>query len=68
MDAWLASRLGPFTPGKQHRYPLNRRLDGLQSRSGRIREEKKSVALTGIETPDRQDATPAPLILSYHIL
>jgi hypothetical protein len=37
---WSASRLGRFTlGGKSVRYPLERRLDGPQSRSGR-REEK----------------------------
>jgi hypothetical protein len=33
---WSASRPGRFTPqGKSPRYPLDRRLDGPQSRSGR---------------------------------
>jgi hypothetical protein len=35
---WSTPRPGRFTPGKQTRYPLNRRLVGLQTRSGRVRK------------------------------
>jgi hypothetical protein len=33
---WLASRPGCFTPWKETRYPLYRRLGGPQGRSGRV--------------------------------
>jgi hypothetical protein len=46
---WLASRPGRFTPGERPRYPLDRRLGGPQSRSGR-RGEEKIVAPTGTQT------------------
>ena len=32
---WLTPRPGRFTPGKESRYPLSRRLSGPQDRSGR---------------------------------
>jgi hypothetical protein len=38
-------------PGKQPLYPLARRLDGPQSRSGGGGEEKNSQPLSGLETP-----------------
>jgi hypothetical protein len=34
-DGWLTSRPGHFTPGKDNRYPLYRRLGGPQGRCGR---------------------------------
>ena len=34
---WSAPRSGRFTPGKT-RYPLYKRLDGPQGRSGRVRK------------------------------
>ena len=36
--AWLAPRPGRFTTGKEIRYPLYRRLDGPQGRSGQVRK------------------------------
>jgi hypothetical protein len=42
---WSASRPYRFTPEKEYRYPLNRRLGGPQSRSGRFGEEKKTICL-----------------------
>jgi hypothetical protein len=36
---------------KNLRYPLGRRLDGSQSRSGRGGEEKNSQPLSGLEPP-----------------
>jgi hypothetical protein len=33
---WLTPRPGRFTPGKETRYPLYRRLGGSQSRYGRV--------------------------------
>jgi hypothetical protein len=50
---WVVS----FTPrplypqGKSPRYPLDRRLGGPQSRSGRSGEEKNSKPLPGLEPP-----------------
>jgi hypothetical protein len=41
---WSASR-----PGRFPRYPLDRRLGGPQSRSGRCGEEKNLLPLPGIE-------------------
>jgi hypothetical protein len=41
-DEWSASRPGRLTPRESHRYPLDRRVGGLQSRSGR-REENSSA-------------------------
>jgi hypothetical protein len=38
-----------LTPGKEPRYPLDRRLGGPQSRSGRDGKEKNSQPLPGIE-------------------
>ena len=35
---WLTARHGRFTPGKETRYPLYRRLGGPQGRSGRVRK------------------------------
>jgi hypothetical protein len=48
---WSASRPGRFTPrGKSPWYPLDRRLGGPQTRSGRSGEEKNSQTPPGIET------------------
>jgi hypothetical protein len=35
---WLTGRPGRFTPGKETRYPLYRRLGGPESRSGWVRK------------------------------
>jgi hypothetical protein len=35
---WLAPRPDRFTPGKETRYSLYRRLGGSQGRSGRVRK------------------------------
>jgi hypothetical protein len=59
---WSASRPCRFTPEERApRYPLDRRLAGLQSRSGRYGEEK-NVAPSGNRTPAVQTdrAIPAP--------
>ena len=37
-ERWLTPRPGRFTPGKETRYPLYRRLGGLQGRFGRVRK------------------------------
>jgi hypothetical protein len=48
---WSASRPGRFTPqGKSPWYPLYRRLDGPQSRSGHCVEEKNSQPPRGFES------------------
>jgi hypothetical protein len=49
-------------------YPLDRRLNGPQSRSGRCGEEKNSQPLSEIEpcNPDRPARSPALYRLSYH--
>jgi hypothetical protein len=45
-DEWSASRLGRFTPGKEPRYPLDRRLSG--SRTG-LEERRKNLSPPGLE-------------------
>jgi hypothetical protein len=48
----LISRPGRFALGKEPPpYPLNKRLGGTHSRSGRFAEEKNLLPLQGIETP-----------------
>jgi hypothetical protein len=44
-----SSRPGRFTPRREPRYPLNRRLGGPQSRSGNLGEEKNLFPVLGIE-------------------
>jgi len=39
-----------FTPGKEPRYPLNRKLGGSQSPSWRFREQKSLLLLLGCGT------------------
>jgi hypothetical protein len=52
---WSTSRPGRFTPrGKSPLYPLDRRLGGPHSRSGRFGEEK-ILDPTGTRTPSRQE-------------
>jgi hypothetical protein len=48
---WSVSRPGRLTPGKEPLVPLDRRLDGPHSRSGRGGEEKNSQPLPGHEPP-----------------
>jgi hypothetical protein len=53
-----------YPQGKSPWYPLDRRLGGLQSRSGRGGEEKNFQTLPGLETPIIQPvAIAAPYIL-----
>jgi hypothetical protein len=59
---WSASRSGRFTlQGKSPLYPLDRRLGGPQSRTGRGGEEKNSQIPPGIEpwNPDHPARSPA---------
>jgi hypothetical protein len=46
VGGWLTSRPGRYTPGKETRYPLYRRLGEPQGRSGRVR---KISAQTGFD-------------------
>jgi hypothetical protein len=66
---WSASASRPgraLPPGKEPRYPLDRRLGGPQSRSGR-RGEKKNLPLSGIEprSPDRPARSQTLYCLRY---
>ena len=54
-------RLCSFTPGKT-RYPLYRRLGGVQGRSGRVRKISPS---TEIQSPDRPVRSDSLYRLSY---
>jgi hypothetical protein len=49
---WLNSRPGRFNPGKEPRYPLNRRTGGPKSGSGRFQKKKISYAY--------RDSDPGP--------
>jgi hypothetical protein len=55
-------------PGKSPWYPLDRRLGGPQSRSGRGGLEKNTQLPPGIEpqNPDRPARSPALYRLSYY--
>jgi hypothetical protein len=55
---WSVSRPGRFTPWKSPWYPLNRRLDGLQSRSERGGEEKNSQSPPENRTLEPQSSSP----------
>jgi hypothetical protein len=57
-----------YLPGKNPLYPLDRRLGGPHSRSGRGGEEKNSQPPPGIEpeNPNRPARSPALYRLSYH--
>ena len=59
---WLIPRPGRFTPGKETRYPLYRRLGGPQFRSGRVR---KISPPTGILSPDRPARSESLYRLRY---
>jgi hypothetical protein len=55
-------------PGTEPQYPLNIRLGGPQSRSGRCLENKKSLAPTGIRKPDRPPGSVVTILPTlYHI-
>ena len=59
---WSTSRTVHFTLGKETRYPLYRRLDGPQCRSGQVR---KISPPTGTRTLDRPAPNQSPHRLSY---
>jgi hypothetical protein len=44
-------------PGTEPRHPLDKRLDGPQSRSGR-RGEEKVLDSTGTQTPNPRSSSP----------
>jgi hypothetical protein len=54
---WSTSRLGRLPRGKSPQYPLDRRLGGPQSPSGR-RGEEKILDLTGTRTPNSSVVQP----------
>jgi len=60
---WSTPRPGRFTPGKETRYLLHRRLCGLQGQSGRVR--KISPPPTGVRSPDRPARSESLNRLSY---
>jgi hypothetical protein len=47
------SKIGRFTPGKESPVPINRRMDGYYSRSGRFGEEMSLFLLPGIKFVDQ---------------
>ena len=59
---WSTPRPGRFTPGKETRYPLYRRLGGPKSRTGQV---QKISPPTGIRLPDRPARSESPYRLSY---
>jgi hypothetical protein len=65
---WSASRPGHFTQGETAPpYPLDRRMGGIQSRSGRCGWEKNLLRLPGIE-PQFSSHYPAMSMIKLHIL
>ena len=59
-DEWLTLHPGHSAPWKFSRYQLNRRLDGLQSPSGRFLEKRIIFCpFSGIRTSDR----PASIVI-----
>ena len=61
-SGFLTPRPGRFTPGKDALYPLYRKLDGLQGRSGRVR---KISPPTGIRSPDHPTRSESLYRLRY---
>jgi hypothetical protein len=56
-----------YPPGKSPRYPLDGRLGGPQSRSGRFGEEKKILDSTGTRTPIPLSSSPKLVAISAPI-
>jgi hypothetical protein len=71
LGEWSASR--PYPQGKSPCYPLDKRLDGLQRRSGRGGNETNSQPLQGLEPPIIQpvaqiiNAMSSSLLNSFNI-
>ena len=61
-SGWSTPRPGRFTPGKETRYPLYRRMGGPQGRSARLR---KISTPTGLRSPDRSVLSESLYRLSY---
>jgi hypothetical protein len=59
---WLAPRPGRFTPGKETRYPLYRRLGGPQ---GPVWTTAENLAPTRIRSPDRPASSESLYRLIY---
>lgn len=53
---WSTSRPVRFTQGKETQCPLNRRLDGSQSRSPRFAEQENLLSPPGFEARTLQPA------------
>ena len=53
---WSTPRPGRFTPGKETRCPLYRRLSGPQGRSGRVRKISSPTGIRPLHRPDRNDS------------
>ena len=70
-DKWSTSRHGRFNPGEEFRYSLNRRLGGPHARTGRFREEKTLLVLTGVPTldcPARSIVAVPTTLVKYYII
>jgi hypothetical protein len=66
---WLASRLDHFSTGKEFLCPLDRRLCGPKSRSGRFGDQKNLLSLTRIQTPGRPARSlVSPSATSFRLL
>jgi hypothetical protein len=59
---WLMTRSGRSSPGKESRYPLCRRLDGLQGLFGRVRTISPT---TDIRSPNRRARSQSLYRLNY---
>jgi len=59
---WLTPRPDHFTPGKETRYTLYRRLGGPQGRSGWFGKSRPSI---GIRSPDHPDRSQSLYRLRY---
>jgi hypothetical protein len=56
-----------YSRGKNPRYPLDRRLGGPQSRSGRLGEEK-ILDPAGTRTPTPRSSSPQPVGFPVYVL
>jgi hypothetical protein len=68
MGIWVSGQLHAsplYLRGKSPRYPVDKRLDGLRSRSGRGGVEKNSQPLPGLKPPIIQTVTQRYLFPLY---
>jgi len=63
---WSASRPGLCTPRTSLRYPLNRRMSGSQSQSGRFGDDIDVLPQLGIEQNPERPARSLVTIPSTH--